>query len=247
MSFGPYPRVLALETSTPVGGVALLDGPRLVSRWTAQMGGSHSRRLLADVHLLLQREGLTVGDLDLIVASLGPGSFTGMRIGLATLKGLAFASGVPVAGASSLLCMAQGAALRDGLVAPALDARKREVYSAVYRCSGGEVEALTDEVVEGPGSWAERVAQLADGEPVVWLGQGARVYAEVLLEPCAAGSRVAGTEWDGPDPAQLALLGRRNAEINGPADLEALEPNYIRPSEAELGRRAAATSSTRPS
>jgi tRNA threonylcarbamoyladenosine biosynthesis protein TsaB len=234
-----YPKILAIETSSNLGGVALLDGEAVRGCVLAWMAGAHSRRLLADVDELLRREELKVADLDLLVASLGPGSFTGLRIGWATIKGLSLASGVPMVGASSLLVLAGAAAACEGLVCPALDARKGELYTALYRMRSGSCEPVLPECVIAPARWLAHVAEVAQGAPVLWLGAGARQYAELLLAGSPAGSRLLGPAFDAPDPVRLALLGREQARAAGPADAAAIEPNYLRASEAELARRPA--------
>ena len=231
--------VLALETSTPLGGVALLEGTELRCRVVARMAGSHSRRLLSDIAAMLSNAGLSMEDVDLLVVSLGPGSFTGLRIGIATAKGLALASGAPLVGVSSLATMAAAASAREGLVAPALDARKRQVYSALYRIGEGRTEQILEESVEDPALWGQRTARAASGEPVLWIGAGAQLYRDQLLAPCAPGSRVGRALWDAPDPAFLALLGREKASGEPPGEWAALEPNYIRLSDAELARKRA--------
>lgn len=233
-----FARVLALETSTARGGLALLEGDEVRLAAVIRIGGAGSRRLLPLLDELLRVEGLQMADLHLLVSSLGPGSFTGLRIGLATIKGLALAAGLPVVGASSLATLAHAASPHDGLVAAVLDARKGEVYAALYRFRQGSRTTLLDETVEPPSRWAARVAAAAAGEPVLWLGTGARLYGELLLGESPPGSWLHGPEFDSPDPAHLALLGRARALAGGPADLAALEPNYLRPSEAELHRKA---------
>jgi tRNA threonylcarbamoyladenosine biosynthesis protein TsaB len=224
----PYRRVLALETSSSLGGVALLEGEQVRGAASTWMAGAHSRRLLSDLDELLRREGLRVEELDLLVVSLGPGSFTGLRIGLATVKGLSLASGVPIAGASSLLTLASAVEACEGLVAPTLDARKGEVYSTLLRMRSGRAETVLAEQAVDPSAWAARVAAAAGSEPVLWLGTGALLYRELLLPPCPAGSRLAGRACDSPQAVHLAFLGREQALRCGPADLARLEPNYLR-------------------
>ncbi|MBM4319143.1 MAG: tRNA (adenosine(37)-N6)-threonylcarbamoyltransferase complex dimerization subunit type 1 TsaB [Deltaproteobacteria bacterium] len=225
----PFARVLALETSTTLGGLALLEEDEVRAKLVIRTGGAHSRRLLPLLEELLDQEGLKPHDLHLLVASLGPGSFTGLRVGMATIKGLALAASLPVAGASSLATLAHAAAPCNGLVAPTLDARKGEVYAALYRFHRGQRQTVLAEAVVPPESWAQRVAAAAGGEPVLWLGSGARLYREALAPCSPAGSWLLGAEFESPDPAHLALLGRERALAEGPADLATLEPNYLRP------------------
>jgi len=229
--------ILAAETSGTYGGVALLHGDEPQGQTLCRMGGNQSRRLLGDIVALLEAAGIGPRDLDLLVANLGPGSFTGLRVGLATLKGLALAAGVPLVGVSSLRSLALAASARDGLIAPALDARKAEIYGAMFRSQEGKLERLLPDSVEEPAAWAQRVAQVAQGEPVLWLGEGSRQYAAALLAGSPAGSRVWDCATEGPDPTLLARAGRERALRRGTDDLATLEPNYIRPSEAETARR----------
>lgn len=126
-------RILAFDTTTMSGSVALLDGTRLIGEVSSEAGLSHSERLLASVDFLLKKNGLKIEDMDGFALAAGPGSFTGIRIGLSTVKAFAFASGKPVASVSGLEALAWK--LRDGparLAAPAVDAKKGEIYAALF-------------------------------------------------------------------------------------------------------------------
>ncbi len=168
-------------------------------------------------------------DVDLLVAGRGPGSFTGLRIGMACLKGLAFATSLPLAGISSLEALAAGSGA-TGLVVPLFDARKQEVYAAAYR-DGAPV--LPDCAI-APGDLARSVAALrVEGEAVTFLGEGLATYSDtfqgmgVLLGPA----------FQSPRAALLGLLAARLTAEDLPP-LAALEPNYQRASDAERDRAA---------
>jgi len=241
VSAGPW--ILALETATNLGGVALMRGELLRGRIVANMQGAHSRRLLRDARALLTDEGIDFDALSAVAVDRGPGSFTGLRVGMATAKGLCLAASVPLVGVSSLEALAHGVCGWVGLVAATLDARKGEVYGSLLRAHGdGSRESVVGDCLARPESWAARVTKHASDEPVLWLGVGARLYAEVLLGASPAGSRLAHPAWDAPDPAWVAILGQRRLAQHGADPLDALEPDYLRASDAELalGARLAA-------
>jgi tRNA threonylcarbamoyladenosine biosynthesis protein TsaB len=185
---------------------------------------------------LLSAEGLTTADVEGYAVGLGPGSFTGLRIGLATWKGLAYANRRPIAGCSSLAALALAAAPDaepGALLVPLLDARKSEVYAGFYRAEAGGLVKVADEVAVPPAVLAERVRALAaEGARPVAFGEGYDAY-EALLAPdvprLATGVRT-------PSAAAVAALlaGTLAGSAHDAQALFALEPHYVRPSEAEL-------------
>jgi tRNA threonylcarbamoyladenosine biosynthesis protein TsaB len=197
--------------------------------------GGHSAALPQALVQLLEAEGLTIPDVQGYAIGLGPGSFTGLRIGLATWKGLAYANRRPIAGVSSLAAMALAAAgdAEDGAVlVPLLDARKGEVYAGFYRARGGALVEVADDAVLPPGALAERLASLAtEGARAVAFGEGLDAYAEPLASVPRLRTEVATP----PAGAVAALVAERLA--GAPYDAQALfalEPHYVRKSEAEL-------------
>lgn len=235
--------VAALDTATLTLSCGLVEvargePPRLrcerIERAPAKGAlGGHSALLPRALVELLEAEGRTIPDVEAYAIGLGPGSFTGLRIGLATWKGLAYANRKPIAGASSLAAMALAAA-RDAeegaLLVPLLDARKGEVYAGFYRAREGGIVELADDAALPPGAVADRVRALA-GAPV-GFGEGYEAYAQVL-GPALPRLR---TEVRTPPAAAVAALVSETllaARYDAQA-LFALEPHYVRPSEAEL-------------
>jgi tRNA threonylcarbamoyladenosine biosynthesis protein TsaB len=238
--------VAALDTATLTLSCALVEiapgaAPELLCDRTDRSAapgqgpsGGHGARLPGALQDLLVAVGKTLPDVGGYAIGLGPGSFTGLRIGLATWKGLAYANRRPIAGASSLAAMALAAAdgVDDGTVlVPLLDARKGEVYAGFYRAVGGSVEAALPEAALAPGALVERVAELP-GRPVVRaFGEGYEAHAGALSErvprlvPAAATPHAFGV-------ARLAA-DRLLAHPFDAQALFALEPHYVRPSEAE--------------
>jgi tRNA threonylcarbamoyladenosine biosynthesis protein TsaB len=230
-------RALAIDTSTDVAGVALCDGPSCVARSPSatDLGslarpGQHGERLLGLIDGVLTRAGWQKRDLELVACSVGPGSFTGVRVGVATAKGIALALGLPIVGVGSLEVMAhahfagQDAPDADEAAVALLDARKGEVFWAAYAASGA--------LLAGPGHLAaERIAEIAgrvSRPKITFLGAIAR---RLSLEPSCV---ISTPETDRPDPAVLARVAMATFERRGADDLDALEPVYVRPPDITL-------------
>ena len=221
-------RVLAVETSTLAGGAAILDGDRVVGQYLLDVSVTHSERLMVAIDRLLGDAGWTVRDLEGLAVAAGPGSFTGLRIGLSTVKGLALALSIPVAAVPTLDAMAATLPFAALPVCPVLDARKNEVYASLYRWDGRAMQREWDYLAVAPDELARRLS-----ETVILLGAAARAIH-------APHARLAPPTHPAPSPACVGSLGHARlcaGETVTPADLV---PIYLRPSEAELKRRAVA-------
>jgi tRNA threonylcarbamoyladenosine biosynthesis protein TsaB len=194
----------------------------------------HGGRLPGALHELLTAEGLGLAAVEGWAVGLGPGSFTGLRIGLATWKGLAYANRRPIAGASSLAAMALAAAAEPStpagaLLVPLLDAKKGEVYAGFYRAEGGGVVAVEPEAALSPAALIDRLAPRAEA---LAFGEGFGAFEEAL----AGKVRRLSTPVDAPTAAAVAALAAPRlvgAAVDTQA-LFALEPHYVRKSEAEV-------------
>jgi tRNA threonylcarbamoyladenosine biosynthesis protein TsaB len=224
-------RILALETSTLAGGVALLEGGRVVGQISLNVALTHSERLMAMVDRLLRDCQWPLESLAGLAVSIGPGSFTGLRVGAATAKGLALALGVPVAPVPTLDALAANLPFADRAVCPLLDARKGEVYLAVYRWTGAAMERQSEYLALPPPLVPDQldppVIVLGDGEPacrphLAFLGDGVRVAPPAQSVPSAA---------------VVGQLGHAMLASGEGIDGDALLPLYLRPSEAELRAR----------
>jgi tRNA threonylcarbamoyladenosine biosynthesis protein TsaB len=207
-------KILALDTATQTASVAAWDGRVLVER--AERVTTHSERLMPLIDEVLRAAGLSAAALDAIACGAGPGSFTGLRIGLATAKGLCFALGKPLALVSSLEALAARA--RDGRVCAVLDAYKCEVYAGFFTVAGGVPRAEGPEEVLAPERLREKLQA-----PVALVGDGALRYRSLWPELPFV------DEHPGPHAGEIARLGAARAS----GDLRAA-PAYIRPSEPEL-------------
>jgi tRNA threonylcarbamoyladenosine biosynthesis protein TsaB len=218
-------RVLAVETSTLAGGVALLDEGRIVGEYLLDVRITHSERLMAAIDRLLVDAGWAVGDLDGIAVSIGPGSFTGLRIGLGTVKGLAFARTLPIAPVPTLDAMAAGLPFASLPVCPVLEARKGEVYVSRYTWDGVRMRRDWEYLAMTP---SELVARL--DAPVIVLGDG----AGQVMSPFA---RFAPASRPSPSPAVVGVLGLERLRRREFVPTRDLVPLYLKPSQAELRRR----------
>jgi tRNA threonylcarbamoyladenosine biosynthesis protein TsaB len=219
-------RVLAVETSTLAGGVALLDGESVRGEYVLDVRTTHSERLMSAIDRVLSDAGWTARDLQALAVAVGPGSFTGLRIGLSTIKGLAFALGIPVAPVPTLDAMAASLPWASLPVCPVIDARKGEVYTCLYRWDGTGMRREWEYLAIPPEELARRL-----DEPTILLGDGASAVHAPL-------ARLAPPPRRAPSPACVGFLGLerlRAGSTIAPADLT---PLYLRPSEAELKRRA---------
>ncbi len=221
--------LLTLDTSTAAGSVALSCGEQLIGEILLQLPSTHSERLLPALQHLLKAAGLELADLDAFGVVLGPGSFTGLRVGVATVKGLALAVQKPVVGVSSLHALALQIPCPAHGLSVWLDARKQEVYAGSYGWEAGLPVLTGKEVVAPPDRLLESLS-----EETIFIGSGAEVYRSLIVR--RLGSRAHFTPWALQQPrasaaAVLALAALRNRETIA---LEVLEPRYIRPSEAEV-------------
>jgi tRNA threonylcarbamoyladenosine biosynthesis protein TsaB len=224
-------RILALETATLAGSAALIERGRVIGLSLLDISLTHSERLMAVVDRLLHDCGWEIGRVDGLAVSIGPGSFTGLRVGVATAKGLSLALGIPVAAVPTLDALAFNLPFADTPVCPVLDARKGEVYLSLYRSRGARMERQWEYLALSPRAAAERLRP-----PVIVLGDGVPACLP-FLEPLGAGLRVAPASHTAPSAAVVGLLGHAMLVSGDTVPAESLEPLYLRPSEAELKAR----------
>jgi len=221
--------ILGIETATRTGGVAIVSEGGVLAEYTLNIEVTHSERLMSTVDRVLKDTGLLISNIDGFGVSIGPGSFTGLRIGLSTVKGLAFTTGKPVAAVPTLKALAWNTPHSRYPVCPLLDAKKKEVYAALYRYDGRELVQDLPEMVLPLAELADRVA----GE-VLFSGEGARLFAgdiERLFAGRAHLAPLSATVPSAASAAEIALDMIRAGRHTGPDDLS---PMYIRRPEAEL-------------
>jgi tRNA threonylcarbamoyladenosine biosynthesis protein TsaB len=229
------PLVLAVESATSRLSVALLRGETLLAEGSPDDPGHHAERILPLIDAVLERAGCRASDPDAFAVSIGPGSFTSLRVGLATVKGLAFGSGRPVVAVPTLEALAFASLSKRSSLprVPLLDARRGEAYAAVFDVEDG---ALAGRVPDGLFSPVELAAVLP--ERCLLVGEGAAIFGEELQALAGAGVELpASLERNAlgaraESVARLALLRLRADEVADPF----LAPHYVRRAEAEVTR-----------
>jgi tRNA threonylcarbamoyladenosine biosynthesis protein TsaB len=227
--------ILALDTTTRGGSVALVDNDRVTALVEGDESRTHGERLPGEIAVALERAGVSRRQIDLLAVAAGPGGFTGLRIGLAAIQGLAMTLGKPVAGVSTLdALVAQAAAGEDSddeLIVPWMDAQRGDVFASIVdACQHAMVE---DAVAEQPARLLVRWQNRLAGRRVVFIGD-AVTRDELLIARAATGPWR--TQTPAPLAPQIAVLGRRLAE-QGLAGLpHALAPIYVRRPDAEIER-----------
>jgi tRNA threonylcarbamoyladenosine biosynthesis protein TsaB len=223
-------KLLILDTSTGVFSAAISDGASLLGEVSGPAGPNTAARLAPAVQSLFAGSGLTPADLDGCAVTIGPGSFTGLRVGMAIIKGLAFAVNKPVVGLSSLALLAMNARESGLPVCPLFDARKGEVYGGLYDFSA-DMKALVPDTVSPP----EQFLAGIDG-PAVFLGDGSVRYRELISGRFGSCALFVDPLLDNPAASAgipLALQAFADGKAIPPV---ALMPRYLRLSEAELNR-----------
>ncbi len=233
--------ILAFDTSTFQGSAGWVlmkndTGDNRVETFaeiSAPAQPGHAETLLHRIGFILETGGHEMKDVDLVVFGIGPGTFTGLRIGISTAKGIAASCGAPIKGVPTLEAIARSAGV-DGLVAPLLDAGRGEIYAAMYRVSQKAglpaVTKISDERVIPPSRFPDLTSGVSREEPVYLTGSGAQRYREDL-----AGMGVLLPPRTGvPGAYLLALRGLELFRSQGPDDPMTLEPNYLRKPDAKL-------------
>ena len=215
--------ILAIETSSRQLGVAAIDGERLLSSYELLADYPHAVELPAAVTRVLQAASTTLDQVEAIMVDVGPGSFTGLRIGLAFVKALAFPRRTAVVGVASLDVLAANLPFASRLVCPILDAKQRNVYAALYRLDAGRALRQSDYLL-GP---VDDVLALMK-EPAVFLGDGAALYRHRILERYPE-AQFADPELWLPRAATLARLGRERFLQGQRDDPATLVPLYLYP------------------
>ena len=224
-------KILALDSSAVVGSVALCEDTRMVAHYTLNTGNTHSQTLLPMIESALGCAEWEIDDLDLIAVSNGPGSFTGVRIGVATVKGLAFGKNIPCAGVSTLEALAYNLRYYNGIICPVMNARRAQVYNALFSCENGVLTRLCPDRAISIAELDEELACME--QPVYLVGDGYDITIEGFEKTIAL-----------PVPEELrvqsgysvAMCGLAAYERGEATDDTALAVVYLRPSQAERER-----------
>ncbi len=221
---------LAIDTSTPAGGICLYDSDSgLIGEVRLGIRRTHSEQILKALDFLLDSSRTGIDDVDFYTIAIGPGSFTGLRVGLSTVKGLSYATRRPVAAVSTLEAFASSLAFTGKLICPLLDARKKEVYGGLFRWTEGGLKR------EAPESALDIRSMLSlISEEAVFAGSGAALYRDVIIDILGEKARFPHEGLMHPLPSAVAVAGLHKAEHGEFSDPVTLTPVYLRRSEAEL-------------
>ena len=221
--------ILGIETSTKTGSIALVSETGVIAQYSLNIEVTHSERLMSTVDRVLRDTGLAIAGVDAYAVATGPGSFTGLRIGMATVKGLALVTGKPVAAVSTLAALAWNLPLSEHPVCPLLDARKNEVYAGVYLSDGMSLAEIKGDAVVP----LSRLADMVSGN-VIFAGEGSLLYRTELEAMFGGRCRFAPRSACLPSAASVAEIGLSMIENGVHAEPETLAPTYLRRPEAEV-------------
>ena len=215
--------ILAIESAAKSAGAAVLCGDVLRSEQFLNTGLTHSQTLLPLIDGALAGAGLTMADIDGVAVSAGPGSFTGVRIGMGTAKGLALGAGIPVFPVPTLAALAQNVVSYNGIIVPMMDARREEVYTAVYRAEDGVLTPVSPMEAVALADLLQRL------DTALFVGDGAEVHREKILRALGTRAKFA--------PAHLmhhrASSVAQAAKTLSPVSPHEASPFYLRLSQAE--------------
>jgi tRNA threonylcarbamoyladenosine biosynthesis protein TsaB len=242
-------KILAIDTSTMLGGIAITDDSLgLIAEVRLNVKSTHSERLMTEIDHILTQAGLTLSDMDVFAVAIGPGSFTGLRIGLSTVKGLSYATGKPIVSVPTLEALAWNFPYCNYPVCTMLDARKKEVYAALFLWDNNGFIRLIDEVAINVLEFLKRFDENNPPSPplskgglgglshkrVIFTGEGALLYRDKIIEGMGGKAILAPHEKMIPSPANVASLGIKKAQEGKFSEPISLVPFYIRRSEAEI-------------
>ena len=225
--------ILAFETSAKAGSVALLDDNKLLGESYQNTGLTHSQTLMVMAEDLLKQCGKAVSDVTAVAVAEGPGSFTGVRIGVAAAKGFTWGGELPCYGVSTLEAMAEHLGIWEGYVCPCTDARRSQVYNALFYVNQGNIERIREDRAIALSDLAEELKTLK--KPIFLVGDGSNLCYNTLLETVP--NLVLPPEHRLHQRATgVALLAAKKIAAGEPGDGNALTPNYLRLSQAERER-----------
>ena len=225
--------ILAFETSAKAASTALLEDGRLLGEIYQNTGLTHSQTLMVMAEDLLKQCGKTVGEISAVAVAEGPGSFTGVRIGVAAAKGFAWGAELPCCGVSTLEAMAELAGVWQGYLCPCMDARRSQVYNALFYVNRGEIQRLTPDRAIALCDLEKELKNLQ--EPIFLVGDGSNLCYNTLLE--SVPSLVLPPEHRMHQRATgVALAAAKKLAAGAECSGAALVPNYLRLSQAERER-----------
>ncbi|MBQ4816992.1 MULTISPECIES: tRNA (adenosine(37)-N6)-threonylcarbamoyltransferase complex dimerization subunit type 1 TsaB [Bacillus] len=220
--------ILAIDTSNHTLGIALVKDSTVIGESITYLKKNHSVRAMPTVEALMKECGVAPSELSKIVVAKGPGSYTGVRIGVTIAKTLAWTLSIPISAVSSLETLAANGQYFDGWISPLFDARRGQVYTGLYMFEEGKIQEIKQDQNILLTDWLHELKKT--GKPVLFLGQDVHLHEESIRSILGETAVIAEGAFHNPRPSMLAFLGTdRPAE-----DVHQLVPNYIRMAEAEV-------------
>jgi len=224
-------KILSIDTSTESLGVALIEDGRLLLSSEAVLGMRHSRELMPTVREMLKRASLTIGDIDGFAVSLGPGSFTGLRIGVTAAKTLSLTSGKPVVGVPTLDAIACNAYYYPGTICPIMDAKKQLVYAAIYSRSRAGLRRRSGYLLLPVKELLKKIKK-----KTLFLGDGLNLYGNTIKRTKKEKAEFAPCRLWLPRPENVAMLGWKRLKRGGKDDGLRMVPLYLHSKECNIRR-----------
>lgn len=221
--------VLGIETSADLGGVALADDEGVIAEELTKRRLNHSEELVKLIDTALKDLQSGLDDLNGVAVSIGPGSFTGLRVGLATAKGLCLSKGLPLMGIPSLDALASMCPESTLPVHAIIDAKRGEVYWSSYRYQSGMQTRTGEYLALAPQDLVERIS-----EETILIGSGVDAFRDFIVENGKGLAKFVAPNPQSPSPSVIAVLGLQKLKADQTEEIESLEPIYIRPSDAEF-------------
>jgi len=221
--------ILGIETSTKTGSVAVVSEDGVIAQYSLNIEVTHSERLMSTVDRVLKDTGIAMADFGGFAVAIGPGSFTGLRIGLSTVKGLALATGKPVASVPTLQALAWNLPYAAYPVCPMLDARKNEVYAALYIFDGAAFAQVMPEMTISIREFGEKISR-----KTLFTGEAAHLYRREIEQQFGNTALFAPLSAALPSAATVAEIGLDLIKNGKQTDPDSLTPLYIRRPEAEV-------------
>lgn len=220
-------RVLAIDTSSYVLGVAIVEEDRVIGELVTNLNKNHSVRAMPAVDQLMKDCEIKPDTLDRIVVGRGPGSFTGVRIGVTLAKTLAWSLNVPLVGVSSLELLAANGRYFKGVISPIMDARRGQVYTGLYTWDKTGIQTEVEDVNIALTDWLGMLKE--KNQDVLFIGNDVHLHKETIIEYLGELAHFAVISENNPRPSELALVGLKKET----EDVHTFVPNYTRLAEAE--------------
>ncbi|MCY9277411.1 tRNA (adenosine(37)-N6)-threonylcarbamoyltransferase complex dimerization subunit type 1 TsaB [Bacillus haynesii] len=219
--------ILAIDTSNLTFGVALIKDGKMIAEHISHLKKNHSVRAMPAIDELLKECGLEPNDLTQIAVAKGPGSYTGVRIGVTIAKTLAWSLNIPIKTVSSLEVLAANGRFFQGLICPLFDARRGQVYTGLYQYRGGKLHGLEEDQNILLEDWLKKLKAM--DQQVLFIGSDTEIHQEMIEQILGEQAVIAGPALQLPRPSELALIG----ELKEDEPVHSIVPNYIRLAEAE--------------